>query len=144
MIKGNVAQIEWNDDEQGRVTELTVFDRSKISPYLQAVHERRFMNSHGACVIDWMDGERARSTPEGQFALWASVGFIGEPMLLEILDKLGRIEEAEWARTMADSLRQNLIQLDGGEDDARERWAKPEYPDEMAWDFLDDDDGRLK
>lgn len=127
IIPGKSVQIEWNDDDQRRMTELVVFDRSSASPEEMDRFGRRFISSHGACVAGWMDGRRARSTPEGQFIDWALDGFADEWTMLEALTQLGRIEEAGWARTMAEALRETLRQRsgEGWEDD--ERLITPEY-----------------
>jgi len=120
MIPGAIAQIEWRDDDDGRVEEVLVFDRTEPQTERQITERhRRFPASHGACVNDWMDGTRARSTPEGQFLGWLRDGFVSDYVMLDALDQLGQIEEAAFARTMAKALREALYQEGGGEPDDR-------------------------
>lgn len=128
-IPGRDAQIEWNDDDQLRLEEVVVFNRRTATERQMTRNERRFLASHGACVIDWMTGERARSTPEGQFVAWLIDGFKDEWVMLEALDQLGQIEEAAWARTMARALREILRQRLGEfeEEDGPEPLREPVY-----------------
>lgn len=127
MMPGRVAQIEWREDDQRRVGEVIVFDRT-VEQTERQIRERhrRYENSHGACTADWMDGNRARSTPEGQFLSWVRDGFVDDMALLAALDQLGQIEEAGFARTMAKALREQLLQERGGEDEGGEL-EPPEY-----------------
>mgnify|MGYP001397571453 CR=1 FL=1 len=126
-MPGRVAQIEWEEDAQGRVTDLVVFDFTTATEAERDRYRRQFSNSHGACVADWMAGGRSRPTPEGLFVEFARDGFAGDEAMLHVLDQLGQIEEAGWARTMAQALRELKIQEGGGEPEIRERFAPAEY-----------------
>lgn len=127
VVPGKVAQIEWSDDDQGRVVELVVFDRTKISPRQADKFGKRFHSSHGACVGDWMSSERARATPEGQFIERAIDGFVSADVLLETLDQFGKIEEAGWARTMAEAIRETMRQRAAANDEEDEEIVSPVY-----------------
>ena len=120
FVPGRFAQIEWREHER-RVARLMVFNREtefQDEPARQQRH-KLYPLSHGACVAGWMDGKRARSTPEGQFADWSRDGFADQYVMLDALDQLGRIEESEWARTMAKAMREMMRQENGNGEDVR-------------------------
>lgn len=127
MMPGRVAQIEWEDDDQRRIADLIVFDRTDSQKPSAEFRHAKYGASHGACIGDWMTGERARSTPAGLFATMVRDGFSDQDTLLAVLDQFGQIEEADWARTMADGLRELLIQEAGGDEEAAARYPMPEY-----------------
>lgn len=127
MMDAANAQIEWNDDDQHRVTELVVFDRTAISPQDWEAHRRRYQASWGACNAGWMTDGYARSTPEGFMATLFRRGFADDDAMLNALDQFGQIKEAAWARTMAAALRSLFIQEGGAEDDVKERYAPALY-----------------
>lgn len=129
LIDGKTAQAEWNDEDDGRVSELIVYDSKAVTPEEADRLGRKYISSHGVSNADWMDGTRAVSTPEGVFLGWLLDGFTSDEVMLNALDQLGQIKEAEWARTMAKAFREIMIQREGGEDEAHERWASPVYED---------------
>lgn len=124
-IPAEVAQIEWEDDDNGRITELVVFNRDTITERTRAKYEKKFSASHGACVDGWLTPESPSYTPEGQFAERVLDGFADEDTYLRALDQFSQIEGAMWARVMAESVRRELRARFSEDDEAREQ----RYPD---------------
>lgn len=121
------ANIEWNTTDERVVTDLTVYDVTTKSEAELHKLGQRFISSHGTYNSDWLDEKRAASTPEGVFMDWLINGFASPEVMLDALDQLGQLKEAGWARTMAKAFREIMIQREGGEEDAKERWAGPTY-----------------
>lgn len=102
------AQIEWNETAAGEIAEVFVFDLYAATPAdLQQVR-LRYSRSHGACKVGWMDPDKPRLTPEGQFVAWTRRGFASPEAMLSALQELGKIEEADFARTLAVALHADL------------------------------------
>lgn len=131
LFDGKNANIDWNDRDDGKVEDLIVYDvKTKTAGEIDRLG-KQFIASHGTYNSDWLDGSRAVSTPEGVFLGWLLDGFASEEVLLKALDQLGQIREAAWARTMAQAFREIMIQREGGEPEAQERWAPLEYEGEL-------------
>jgi hypothetical protein len=97
------ADIHWEDDDRGRVKTLVVFDRL-AGTY---VDDRKLSASLGACTLGWMKGDPS-NTPEGVFIRLVRDGFASPEALHEALLQFGKIDNCDWARTMASALRRRL------------------------------------
>jgi hypothetical protein len=109
MIEAAFAQVEWADTgPQGKITAVAIFDRREPE-MSETLREKLYPSSAGACVADWMTGEDPRSSPEGLFVQMALQGFADNLTMLAALEEFAKIDQAEWARTMAAALRKLLI-----------------------------------
>lgn len=105
-ISAAEVQIEWTEGDDGRIKELIVYNPAMASTRQLDSFGRRFESSQGVCSTRWL--QDARSTPEAVFLTLIQAGFDDEIYLLDALDQFGKIEEASWARTMAESIREKL------------------------------------
>lgn len=112
LIPAIRAQIEWWEDDNGRVEEVVVFSREFAIGGMVNIPERITRHpcgepdcSIGACVMGWMTDGDPRHTPEGAFLVIVRCGFADEQAHLQALEEFGKIDSAEWARTMAAALR---------------------------------------
>jgi len=116
LIPAIRAQIEWWEDDAGRVEEVIVFNRildiddnvvfpDRITRHPCGDPE----NSLGACIMGWMTDGDARHTPEGAWVSVDRCGFADDRAQLQALEEFGKIDSAGWARTMAAALRLRLI-----------------------------------
>ena len=115
LIPAIRAQIEWWEDDEGRVEEVVVFNRELDIDDLVVFPER--VRSHpcgepdcslGACVMGWMADGDARHTPEGAWIALERCGFADDRARLQALEEFAKIDLAGWSRTMADALRLHL------------------------------------
>ncbi len=106
LIPAHKAQIEWNEDDVGRIVEVMVFDRD--DQLAVEVGQALFENSNGACMADWLSGADPRLTPEGVYAGWLQARFIDAPTHIDALEQLGKIQGCRWANVIAAALARTL------------------------------------
>lgn len=106
------VQIEWNDQDRSKLSEVVVFDRTTVTPEDMDRLGRHYISSSGACNGDWLKG-RGQATPEGIFIDWARDGFASDEAMLQALDQLSQIEGCDWALVMARALREGIEQRTG-------------------------------
>jgi len=93
------AQILWNDNEAGKITDICVVDYSDEE--LQGRLAGTFSNSNGADTAGWLSDQYPIANPAGLFAdLAFRFGFESPAVAKECLREFAQIESADWARKM--------------------------------------------
>jgi hypothetical protein len=107
LVHGDDAQVEWSDDDNGRIDKVEVFSKQAYA----AGHRRLqhgLENSAGAIGSTWQSGEYRRDTPAGIYAQWLLAGFTSPLKHLSALRELGKIAGQDWALELGAAMAEHL------------------------------------
>jgi hypothetical protein len=94
-IPDESAQILWNDNEGGKITDTCVIDYRDEE--LQAQLAETYNNSNGADTGGWLSGQHPIANPEGLFATLAfRYGFESPSVAKECVREFAQLESADW------------------------------------------------